>query len=236
MATTFARTILSAPLSIGDADVSPPEQMVKSLSLGTGVDEAIIRNLGIRSSQEFLGTVDASQVRPWVLPLRSGPRKRWRKALQICPVCLGEKGYFRRLWRLAFMTCCPVHNVYLLDQCSCCESRIRIWQFGFRSLGRTLDIALLCHRCQQPFSQCPLESATREVIAAQEVLIGACVSGSAMGIGLLKFDAANGFAFLRRSIADGARRNARGIEFQSLAMRRIALAPWNTLLASPPGL
>jgi hypothetical protein len=235
MAATFARTILAGSLSISDVDVVVPDKMVTALCFGTGINDEIIRNLGISTRQDILGTVDAiSEVRPWVLPLRLATRKRWRKALQICPLCLNEFGYFRQTWRLAFVTCCPIHRAHLLDQCTRCNSRIRVWQFRDNALGRALDLAYACYKCKLPFSELAQEPATRVVIAAQEVMSHALAFRSAIGIGLLKFDAVDGFAFLRRSIAGRTRRRVPSIELQSLATRRQILAPWNDLIVSVP--
>ncbi len=153
MAPTFARTILKSSLSISDVDVVVPDRMAAALAQGTGVSEHVIWGLGLATKSEILGAPDpASATRPWVLPLRTGWGKRWRKALQICPACLTNFGYFRQTWRLAFATCCPIHKIYLLDRCSSCGSRIRIWQFREKTHGRVLDLARSCNRCRQPFS------------------------------------------------------------------------------------
>lgn len=47
--------------------------------------------------------------------------------IQYCPCCLIEdqgKPYFRRYWRLAFLTCCPFHSTQLKDCCPNCEKPI----------------------------------------------------------------------------------------------------------------
>jgi hypothetical protein len=235
MAPTFARTILSGSLSISDSDVVVPERMAKALSIGTGVSDAAIRGLGISSREDILGSVEEnSGVRPWLLPLRVGSRKRWRKALQICPACLNSFGYFRQTWRLAFVTCCTIHRVYLLDQCTGCGSRIRIWQYKNDLFGRRLDLALVCYRCKLPFGEQDGELAPSVAIAAQEALTKAFATRSAVAIGLFTFDARGGFAFIRRSLAIRTRSRVPSIEFQSLAMRRLSLASWNELIISVP--
>ncbi len=47
--------------------------------------------------------------------------------LQYCPCCLTEDGktpYFRKSWRLGFLTCCLHHSVQLHDRCPSCYHSI----------------------------------------------------------------------------------------------------------------
>ena len=37
-----------------------------------------------------------------------------------CPKCLAEKPFFKKLWLLKPIYACPIHSVYLLDQCYQC--------------------------------------------------------------------------------------------------------------------
>jgi TniQ len=43
---------------------------------------------------------------------------------KLCPVCLAESPYFRRVWDLAAVTVCPIHRVMLIDECPQCSRRI----------------------------------------------------------------------------------------------------------------
>ncbi|MCB1734032.1 MAG: TniQ family protein [Gammaproteobacteria bacterium] len=58
----------------------------------------------------------------WILPVGIYHRIRRRHGLQYCPECLGENGlpYFRKSWRLAFVTCCTKHRLRLSDSCPHC--------------------------------------------------------------------------------------------------------------------
>jgi hypothetical protein len=46
-----------------------------------------------------------------------------------CPLCLDNDPvpYFRLYWLLPFMMICPVHNVFLLNQCPTCHEPISYW-------------------------------------------------------------------------------------------------------------
>ena len=61
---------------------------------------------------------------PWVLHGGWGTWRRQQPWLQYCPRCLQEDAdpYFRRRWRLAFVTICPAHRQQLLDRCAVCSA------------------------------------------------------------------------------------------------------------------
>lgn len=44
--------------------------------------------------------------------------------LKICPQCLCETAYIRRIWELVLVTACPIHGCLLLDKCPNCGKRI----------------------------------------------------------------------------------------------------------------
>jgi predicted DNA-binding transcriptional regulator AlpA len=43
---------------------------------------------------------------------------------KLCATCLVEKNYHRRIWDLAYVTCCPTHQCLLIDHCPNCSKRI----------------------------------------------------------------------------------------------------------------
>jgi hypothetical protein len=45
---------------------------------------------------------------------------------KICPKCLIEYGYIRKIWDLAPVTTCPLHKCLLLDECPNCARRLPI--------------------------------------------------------------------------------------------------------------
>jgi len=46
---------------------------------------------------------------------------------KICPACLRESNYYRKVWDLAAITVCPAHKALLLDGCPNCHRRI-LWR------------------------------------------------------------------------------------------------------------
>lgn len=43
---------------------------------------------------------------------------------KVCPLCLEEAPYCRRIWDFKLVTCCPLHKVLLIDQCQYCKKQI----------------------------------------------------------------------------------------------------------------
>lgn len=43
---------------------------------------------------------------------------------QICPLCLKEGKYLRKIWDLKVVTSCHIHKIYLIAKCSKCDTKI----------------------------------------------------------------------------------------------------------------
>lgn len=43
---------------------------------------------------------------------------------KVCPACLRDANYCRKLWDLAPVTACPIHKCILLDECPNCKKRL----------------------------------------------------------------------------------------------------------------
>lgn len=46
------------------------------------------------------------------------------RSFKICPSCLRETAYVRKIWELTPVTACPIHRCLLLDQCPNCKRRL----------------------------------------------------------------------------------------------------------------
>lgn len=87
----------------------------------------------------------------WVMPVGVGNGKPRQPGLQYCSSCLDEDitPYFRRSWRLAFVTMCLKHRRSLLDSCPVCGAAV-----AFHKLlsGRRGDLSSYsitsCHSCK----------------------------------------------------------------------------------------
>ncbi|AYV45187.1 hypothetical protein CFHF_03750 [Caulobacter flavus] len=94
----------------------------------------------------------------WILQVGVRHRVRGLGGLQYCPVCFTEHVYFRRAWRVGFVTTCPDHGLRLLDRCDQCGSTLE----PHRSAALHL-----CPRCGLDLRQGSLIPASRRVIELQ---------------------------------------------------------------------
>lgn len=94
----------------------------------------------------------------WVLPVGVRNRLRRRAGLQFCPACLAETGYYRRVWRLGFVTCCPAHACRLHDHCPGCGAALEPHR------SRALHI---CARCGADLSRATIVPGSKRVLWLQ---------------------------------------------------------------------
>ncbi|MGE4125638.1 MAG: TniQ family protein [Pusillimonas sp.] len=57
--------------------------------------------------------------------------RAWRglhrvRADAVCPDCLNKSNYLRQHWEHAYVTCCPVHRIRLVDRCDACGENLSI--------------------------------------------------------------------------------------------------------------
>lgn len=82
---------------------------------------------------------------PWLMPLGIYHRLHKRRGLQYCAACLTDDRdpYFRRHWRLAFVTICVTHGRELLDCCVRCRSPV-----NFHRVETDAPLSR-CYRCKK---------------------------------------------------------------------------------------
>lgn len=117
-----------------DVDRFAPSGVLTKLCEITGTDPELARLTTLESYGGFLSEeVHPGGHSPWILPLHIHHRQRTAPGLMYCPICLqdGEIAYYRRPWRLAFVTVCTVHGVVLHDTC---------WQCGIPVMPHRVDI------------------------------------------------------------------------------------------------
>jgi hypothetical protein len=107
-----------------------PRQKFALLSIGAPPD--------LQPLAELTGVDQSSLASLWYQPVDNGgkipdyamfgnPVPRYTIRLRqpkICPHCLNESPYIRKIWDLAALTVCPVHKSMLLDECRGCGRRI----------------------------------------------------------------------------------------------------------------
>lgn len=82
----------------------------------------------------------------WILPVNNHGMNRQSYGQQFCPKCLveGPFPYFRKQWRIALFTYCPVHQIALHDACPNCQAPVVHYRGDF---GKNLEEATPMNQC-----------------------------------------------------------------------------------------
>lgn len=96
----------------------------------------------------------------WVLPVNNHGMKRQSYGQQFCPKCLSEGPfpYFRKHWRIALFTYCPIHQIALHDACPNCQAPVVLYRGDF---GKSLEDATPMNQCHL----CGFDLSTAESVA-----------------------------------------------------------------------
>ena len=134
-----------------DVDRLGPSWLIDELSRRTGTPLNMAEGTCLRVLEGSLfPQFKLSGALPWVLTIGMYHRKRAAYGQQFCPLCLEEDGvpYYRRSWRLAFMTTCPVHEVMLHDRCPQCASPLSFHraEMGRGGVDDAIEVSM-CHEC-----------------------------------------------------------------------------------------
>jgi hypothetical protein len=135
-----------------DLDKSASDETLRLLSRKTGTTYARVQATTLQGLTGCLfPRFNAHGNTKWILPIGVYHRTRRRYGLQFCPQCLRTDAvpYFRRLWRLAFVTMCPVHWTPLLDRCPACGAAVAFHrrEFGAARSSIANHPITLCQQC-----------------------------------------------------------------------------------------
>lgn len=135
-----------------DVDRLAPQAVLSKLCEVTGATTEVARQTTLAAFSGYLAeqTPIGGHI-PWLIPLHVYHRQRTAPGLMYCPRCLDadDVPFYRRTWRLAFVTACCVHGTLLKDTCPNCSSpviphRVDIGRDGIRPR----DLAFTkCWRC-----------------------------------------------------------------------------------------
>jgi len=89
-----------------------------------------------------------------ITPVINRGRRNKGKALRFCPICLKNDSipFFRKEWRLSFVTTCLKHKCFLQDCCPQCQSPISIYKL---TKG---DSLYHCYKCDASYLDCEVEA------------------------------------------------------------------------------
>lgn len=114
----------------------------------------------------------------WIMPTRSAKPNVALPGQQYCPLCLTQEGYYKRKWRLAFITLCTKHHVQLLDRCARCAAPI--WYhmaISNRKRNPPSDHMTYCYSCKTDLCRARPQSAGLDEVYFQNVLERALSTG-----------------------------------------------------------
>ena len=135
-----------------DIDKSADDQVLAVLAERTGTPLERVRETTLAAYEGVLyERHNARGNTCWVMPLGVYHRIRRMHGTQYCPGCLaeGKEPYFRREWRLAFITVCANHRCLLLDACPRCNAPVNFHrdELGERSKPVATGMAW-CFNCK----------------------------------------------------------------------------------------
>jgi hypothetical protein len=120
----------------------------------------------------------------WVMPVGVYHRTRRGYGLQFCPRCLAEDSdpYYRRAWRLAFVTFCERHRCPLFDRCPRCGAAVNFHRSELGDRRKWVSESVtLCHACRYDLRETPVarveSPANCRVLQFQGTLTGALRRG-----------------------------------------------------------
>lgn len=170
-------------LSKGDLDLVADPILFKVLGDSCGIDPRVARLTSVCFDTSLAYTKGSSERIRWIVPFEAKDAVQGDAALPYCPACLAldEIPHYRKVWRYAFFTICPVHG-WLSDKCPSCGGPYnylgpdRIVGSKFRS-GQ-LD---RCQWCNKKFVVSPQpvgnDELSLELIRIQETLLSAVHKG-----------------------------------------------------------
>ncbi|MEO7692220.1 MAG: TniQ family protein [Sphingomonas sp.] len=126
---TFLNTVWGSARNLlaQDLDNFVPQRVAARIEVGAGVNPEEIKAMAL---PDYVGTLltshNARGRNPWLLPITIDNNRRRRHGLQFCPICLGTDPapYFRKRWRVGFVTSCAAHGVLLRDRCATCDEPV----------------------------------------------------------------------------------------------------------------
>lgn len=149
---TFCNLTFGSELQVWNRDIDrlAPPWLLRELVCRTGTPWAIIVRTTLRAYENLLyRKFRSAGSLQWILGLKMYHRKRTGFGLQFCPLCLrlDRVPYYRRSWRVALTTACPIHKTMLHDRCPECHASVAVHRVDMRD--RTLGERALsyCHSC-----------------------------------------------------------------------------------------
>lgn len=166
----FCAIALSEKISLrSDVDLTVDREALTVLSDKTGTPPERVTTTCLSAYEGWLFEhQDFYSMSPWIIPAHLTPRNQ-RSGLQFCPQCLidDREPYFRRIWRLAFVTICERHLVSLLDRCPHCGACVSLLEKRDSTGQSFKNKIVLCHSCKVDIRTAGVDSANWKADVAE---------------------------------------------------------------------
>ncbi len=106
-----------------DFDIHVKPALIERLSHKSGFSTDTLYSLTLRSYEGCLfEQVRGFSTVNFIQPLCTHILINTNRAIRYCPLCMKEDGnpYFRKRWRVSFVTACTKHGCFLVDSCQQC--------------------------------------------------------------------------------------------------------------------
>lgn len=202
---TFCNLIFGNQLQVWNRDIDRlgPDWIVDVLSERTGTPLVVARETTLRSYEGRLyPEFRASGSLQWITTLQVFHRTRQGFGMQYCPQCLLEDAipYFRKSWRVAFMTTCPTHCCMLRDRCGECGAGVAFHRGDMGNLqGQQRESIADCFACGASLSSelvDPIECYEPAILDWLTAISKTVLSGNASIDGLDKLNVMRQMALL----------------------------------------
>lgn len=155
-----------------DIDRMAPNWLLKVLCAHTGVGywDAYHTTLNTYRTRLFAKRRTSGSLR-WLLPIISHGAARHGFGMQFCPACLAQdvEPYFRKQWRLALFTYCPLHGCVVYDACPACSAPIAYFRHDFgKEISQTKSVAC-CWSCGFDFREAEQKAAQFQAEELHEI-------------------------------------------------------------------
>lgn len=140
-----------------DVDLSLRQELLETLARRTGTPLERAQQTTLADYEGYLyEQYNPAGFSPWILSARVRNYSRRGLGTQYCPECLAEDPvpYFRRRWRLAWVTVCPKHQRLLSETCPCCGVAVAYHRlYVGRNLRLSGDVPMsICYSCGMDMS------------------------------------------------------------------------------------
>lgn len=127
-----------------DIDIKADDILLNLLEKKSLLNKELIYKMTLKSYAGYLNEKIISSTRNnLILPLGNRARYKFLNGQKICPACIKEEEpYFKKSWRLSFVSVCTEHNTLLLSYCPKCNASITIFKISNLNSDFTC-----CYKC-----------------------------------------------------------------------------------------